>query len=541
MKSTILSLLLISAGLPLSAPAASTRNSTMHRLVAGPSGTGKTNYLNVEALKIVERGDCWGTWVFPHPQPGYQLIAELYARYGEAILERLIVERLQDMDRIIHRKYVNVSTAENDFDRMRENDEFCWQFLDMAARRRGLADLAETPVLEKYAKLAVNVYQCLDAWISESQIPRFLRPKSPAQDFAIAHCTVGPDAAELREELRRTAIFPPREQLSLLEPAERLLNALFRNAVIFARTTQPQKIDLVDFKNKCGIHIILGGNVSDDALRLHVGTDFQQTAFHAKNQQLRNGVYVVDEANNYLLIGNFESKALSTLRAFGTDCVYAVQSYDFPTEEIKNNVLINTIHVLFRQAWKSAQESAQTLLPLLDKFAVHHERVIKRQVHAGFQEIEKKGKTVSKGEHGKTESESTSSHLLPIIREVEESEPIYIPPHDQLVWLAQYLQGLPVGTCVVNEHDRAPYKYPVPLMPDLWAFSGLAQLKAEECIQLVKSQAMYEPPVRISPITRSVESGMRKSTRSSDSSGRQQSPNSSQQGFSRRKNGGGGG
>lgn len=537
MKSILLIMTLLNASSPCSAFVVSTEKASMpqleHKLIIGPSGTGKTNLIKVQAIQIARQRTHWATFAFPHPQAGEELIGELLACFGPAIQERLIVERVSDVDRVIHRRYVNRSFAQNEFDFMRENDEFCWQFLEMAARRRGLTDLAETPVLEKYAKLAISVYQSLDEWISESLIPQFLRPKSDAQQFAIDHCTLGPDAEELRRELVLISRFSVQQQITLLEPAERLLNALLRNVAIYVRTTKPQTVDFVEFKNRCGLHIILGGNISDDALRLHVGTDFQQTAFAARNRQLREGYYYVDEALNYHLLSNFESKALSTLRAFGMHCVYAIQSTDFESPEIATNVLTNTQHFIFQQAWKSSEEMAKTLLPLLNKYDVHH--TTQRQVHAGFQEIERRGKSVSKGEHGTTESESVSSHLVPIYD--ERDEPTYTPPRDQLVWLAQELQQLPVGTCIVNPRNSAPYKYAVPLMPDSWAFPGLCQIKAQECINLIKSQAIYEAPVHVSPITRSAERGTKKSWRSSGSSDAQRSHNSSRSGSSNRKSG----
>src|SRR4051794_264125 len=133
MKSILLIMTLLNASSPNSAFVVSTEKASMrqleHKLIIGPSGTGKTNLIKVQAIQIAQEGTAWATFAFPHPQAGEELIGELYAIFGPSVQKRLIIERVSDVDRVIHRRYVNRSFAKNEFEFMRENDEFCWQFL----------------------------------------------------------------------------------------------------------------------------------------------------------------------------------------------------------------------------------------------------------------------------------------------------------------------------------------------------------------------------------------------------------------------------
>lgn len=326
LKEVLMSLLVFLSFAVLLLGMAFMRGGADHRLICGRTGSGKTNFVLWELLEIAERGDEWIIAVFPHPQPGEQFVSELYARFGKAILNRLIVERLSDMDRVIMRDLIKYSAAKDPYVRLRENDEFCAHFMGVAANGRQFTTWLEHPVLEKYTKLAVRLCQNQDQWISQSLLPGSLVPKSAIANHYIDHCPL----TEVRMEFVRMTAMCLRDQLTLLEPAKRLLEQFLTSPPIIARTSKPATFNRAHFLNDAGIFVVLGGDISDDALRLLVGADFQETCFLAKKGRLtKRGYIVLDECNNYRLVGLAEAKALATMRAFGVNLWLVCQALDF--------------------------------------------------------------------------------------------------------------------------------------------------------------------------------------------------------------------
>src|SRR5262245_59988418 len=80
-----------------------------HRLIAGPTGVGKSNYVVQCALAMVEQGH-WVTFAAPHEQVGIDFISELYARYGKSVLDRLVVIDTRDMDHVVMQSFIAKST-----------------------------------------------------------------------------------------------------------------------------------------------------------------------------------------------------------------------------------------------------------------------------------------------------------------------------------------------------------------------------------------------------------------------------------------------
>lgn len=462
-----------------------------HRLIVGPTGVGKSNYVTHEALKIVEQG-YWLTFAAPHPNFGLDFIAELYARYGEQILDRLKVIDTRDLTKVIMRQFIPSSKHENQLERMLENDGYAGGFLDTVARRRkDITDIAEKPVLEKYTKLAAKLAQNQSEWFPEWWLPYAFIPKHPIYNYLVSHC----NDEEVRREFAKFVSFPVREQLSILDPIFRLLGSVLLSPPIIACTTKPVTFDKKAHLDKGGITVILGGK-SHDATSVMIGSDFQETMFLANQGLARPGFYIVDEALNYKQIGTYESRILSTIRYKGVSVWYIVQSFDFPSDEIRNNVLQNTDHVWFRQGTKEmATYAAEDMLGAIDRNAVHHVDKTTRQIHLGFKSITRTNRGVSRTDEGKrTHTENVSESAEPIYGEQVEERAVYEAPSDQLVWSAQDMQKLPVGTFWFREQNRTPVKMSVPLLRDSWAFPGLKERKVEECLTLLKQRPEYQAP-----------------------------------------------
>lgn len=346
-----------------------------HRVYTGPTGAGKTNKAMIDALDAVELG-YYLTFAAAHPQPGLDFISELYARYGTAILNRLLVIDLRDITKVVMTQFIRSSDDPDILKRMDENEVYAEQLLDAIRRRRpDIKTWDDRPTLYEGAKLAIALYQNKDTWYPESWLPDAFTKRHPKQNFIVEH-----SPKELANELLAYNTLPPREQESSSKAIRRLLKGNFGIAGIIARTSKQPTFDKKSHLNRGGITVILGGG-SAQAASVVIGADFTETMFLAKEGLDRRGVYIVDEALNYNLIGEYESKILSTIRWRGVSIWYIVQSFDFPSIEIKNNVLQNTDHYWFRQGtWEMAMEAAKDLLGVLDEYKVHHEEEVKRMI-----------------------------------------------------------------------------------------------------------------------------------------------------------------
>jgi hypothetical protein len=503
--------------------------SMAHRLISGMTGSGKTNYMLVELVREAIAGQCAIIAVFPHRKAGIDFIATLYGFLGEYLFQRLLIEDLQDINSVVMRSFIQKSHLQG-LERNKENELYLSAVQEMIFRRRtDIKDLAEHPVLEKYTRIAIRAFQELDTWIPEWMIPFVLQPKHPHFGYIRAHV----QDEEIQYELEQMASMAPREQFQLLEPGARVLTSMYGNATIKARTSRIQTFDKRAFLNHGGILVVLGGDVSDDAIRTFTASDFQETYRLVKSGLDRPVIWACDEVNNYYLIGNAESKAMATVRGLGKgmELWIATQALNFPNDDITSNVLTNTDHFWFLNGDpKTVELAARDLAGSFDEQKVHHKRSVQR--HAGFKEVKRIGKSTSRREDGKdgylsAEGETESIQLVP--QYVMEDEDVYQSGAEQLVWQNVEIQRLKVGECFIRERGCAPYKTYIKLLPDPWIFPGLAQEKAQQCLQTVKKLSCYETPTITLP-----ESETREPSTSSPSTLRVV-PNSQGQESTRRK------
>lgn len=480
--------------------AAPTSNKMGHRLICGPTGTGKTVYAIQEMLKVIFDGH-WVCFAAPHRKAGLDLISELYKRYGKAILSRLKVIDVEKNDKTIMQRLILSSTNPNVFDRMTENEMYASAFMDTVARRRkDITDLAEKPTFEKYTRLTARLAQSQDQWFPEWWLPYAFIPKHQIHTYLVSHCT----DPETKREFEMFKSFPVREQLSILDPVYRLLIGVLGSPPVLKMSTRPETVDWKAHYESGGITIILGSDSMAEATGVVIGTHYQKIVFFAHQGIVRPGYFVCDEAINYKQIGTSESHILSMIRWRGVSVWYIIQSRDYPSPEIGSNVEQNTDHVVFRQGTSEmAMWAANNFLGALNEYKIHHHDTVKRQVHKGFDTVSRKTKGVSKNHEGnETHTENVGESLVPIYGEEIEERPVYQSPADQLVWLAQKIQQLPVGTCWIREHNRAPFEFAVPWIADSWTVPGLKKRKIAECLNLLYQRPEYQvPELKVPEIT----------------------------------------
>lgn len=458
-----------------------------HRVISGKTGSGKTNFALNEMMDVVYQGTHWLTFVAPHEKAAVDFVAELYAQFGEYILSRLVIEPLGDTDSVIMRQIIQKSDSTDYWQRKQENDAFCEAMISLMAARRKMTDFFERPSLEDVSTLAIQLYQNQDVWWPEYLLPQALHPKNPISKFALDHCT----DLEIRERLSEKINVSPSVAETSTKPVARMLELLI--GALKARTCQPQIWDKKEFHNNAGIFIIVANGCSIDALRTYTFSEFQQCVSWMKSGQIGPGVFVVDEVANYSLAGMFEARAFNTTRGSGLSIWHIVQSPDYHNDDVTEAILDNSDHYVFQQgSSKSAKYFAEDLLPVLDEYKVHH--TTKKRIDRDPILERRKGKTITKRDDGgKTESETIGEHYVPDFE--YEDENVYQSGNEQVLWLAQKLQKQPRGSYFYKTSSAAGQAR-AELFHDSWAFPGLKEAKYLECLQKVKSSAIYQEPTR---------------------------------------------
>lgn len=460
-----------------------------HVLTAGPTGAGKSNFLIwwILLLFMLRIGM---TVVLPHWPPARDLIAEIFARLKERTIGLLIVEDAGEMLRVIARRFIHFSTDDNILIQMRDDRQFEERALEPCLARMTEKNLADSPAKEKYARLAIRTVQDANrngANIPDSDVCYVIVPGHPAYAKALRFCT----RQDVIRELRLIADMPTREYMTMVESAVRLLEPVYQSPTVIARTQNPPTFDWAAFHRAGGIHIITKGAASDEDFRVLQNADFLTKYRLALAGQLGEHRYCIDEVNNYGLANNFVARALSTTRFVKFFIHLLVQLFDWPTEEIGRNVLSNTSHVIFQQQDpEMAAFFSRDLMGNLSRNAVHHYDTTTRQVHDGFDEIEKvsKGKTSKGGS-----SETVSTQLVARYKEVPESRPVYEAPEHQVFWQAQALGQLPVGHCWIKELRKPPVFLQVPLVRPSF-FTHTVEDKVSQCLTMLLASAPYETP-----------------------------------------------
>ena len=456
-----------------------------HRLYSGKTGSGKTNAVLNDMMEVVYGGQHWITFVAPHEKAAVDFVSELYAQFGEEILSRLVVEQLGDTELVIPRQFIQRSDDQDYWKRQQENDAFTEAMLSLMAARRKMTDFFERPSLEEVSTLTIQLYQNQDVWWPEHLLPQALQPRSPIHKFAVQHCT----DPEVKERFSDKVNVAPSVAETSTKPVGRMLELLLSNYAMKARTGIQQTWNKIDFHNRAGIFVIVANGCSIDALRTYTFAEFHQVSNWIKRGVIGPGVFVVDEVANYQLAGSYEAKAFATLRGSGMSIWHIVQSTNYPTEEITEAILDNSDHFVFLQgSAKMSQLFAGDLLPVLDEYKVHH--TTKKRVDRPMQAVTRITKT--KGDKG--ESESKSEVLVADFDVVDES--VYQTGNEQVLWLAQKLQKLPRGHYYYKTSRNGAGRAKAELFPDSWAFPGLKEAKYLECLQLLKTQAIYQQPTR---------------------------------------------
>ncbi len=464
-----------------------------HRVISGKTGSGKTNFVLNEMMDVIYRGTHWLTFIAPHEKAAIDLAAELYSQFSDSILPRLVIERLVDTDKVIFREIIQKSDSEDEWQRQQENDAFAENMISLMAARRKKTDFYENPSLQEISQLAIACYQNQDVWWPEYLLSQVLDPKTAISKFALQHCM----DEEVRDRLIQKINVPPSVAETSTRAVARMLDLQLGNTAIRARTSGPQIFDKRAFHNNCGIFVIVANGCSMDALRTYVSIEFQQTVAWMKNGEIGPGVFVVDEVANYQLAGMFEARAFNTMRGSGLNIWHIVQSPDYQNDDVTEAILDNSDHFVFQQgSAKSAKYFAEDLLETLDEYKVHHTTV--QQVHDGYDFIDRRTSSSSMRitDDGAQTTHGESFGQAPIAKYRQESIPSYQAGNEQVLWLTRKIQSLPRGRYFYKTSRGGAGSAKAKLFRNSWAFPGLKEAKYLECLQKIKTSAIYQQPIR---------------------------------------------
>ncbi len=468
-----------------------------HRKIVGSSGRGKTNYLSWRILTLADQGDTGIACFFPHRKAGEEVLLHLEER---GHIDRVVVHDIRNVESVLPKVIIRISTKPEGYARDAENEEYRDAFLDLTIRRRkDIEELEERPMIEKYSKLALDVYTNLDftgLWLPPFEIPNILVKDSDVQLWALRNCT----HERIREDLRRAAALNGHEQVSHVLPAERHLAGLLNNAVMRASCSVRPIFDAPSHLKECstgepGIYVSIGGG-SDKATSLHMGNDLSQIAIDARqNPSEQERVTITDETTNYGLYGAADARNQATLRGFNVGQEFATQSYDFPTDAITRGYRQNADSVIFGcDDFEQALECAKDLARGLDEYKVHHTTQTTKQ-RTKHKEMERVTKGKWSGPDGAGgSSENVSVTLVPEVEEYVELQDQYQQGNEQFLWLAQQIMSLEVGEAIFQLGTGKPFKRMVPYVPPLCAYPEDFQPEAERCLESILTDGPYRRP-----------------------------------------------
>jgi hypothetical protein len=142
-----------------------------------------------------------------HPRC-YSLIAELRSWMGDNVDTLLRVEVLEDMDKVLPRPGIEVSTDENWWKREKENREHRGAKMLAFANNRGKDTFIEFPGINNMAPFGLACYQDLDCWkkgefVAESVLTEALEPGNDTWAYVLQHM----QTPNLKAKLQRQSVY----------------------------------------------------------------------------------------------------------------------------------------------------------------------------------------------------------------------------------------------------------------------------------------------------------------------------------------------
>lgn len=468
----------------------------LNTLVIGGSQGGKsTSVLALDFVPTVEAGYC-STFLFdPHNDLG-QKAAEWATWFCP---ERLLVERLGNLDWVCSAGFIEPSKSLNDIVKESENRNKAKIFAEVLASSQG-ASLKDQPLKKEW------IHAALMLWLFQHDpkplwfLPHAFRPNTPYFNAMIANC----ENMEMVWKFEMLTRFNSTVALyNAVGPSARLLDELFNEMAFLLRTEAT--FDLESFIEHQGVFILMGGG--DDA----VGPDTIRALMRAFNHKIDEIVIkrwhalgvptfvkvYIDEAANFNLLGYDDAERMGQTMKMGRSSTVISQTPDFGDERTNDSIDQNCPRKIYHRCGsaKIAKLCAENLKTTIDPNRVKQIHTTKRQKNVGFDTTTQTTKGKYKGSGGEGESENTQVIRTPIYEELTEERIELMPLSEQNELNEADLlggqRGLQIGECFFSNGGYVS-RMKVKKLEDVWTWPGLGKEKLEELIELRRQQGAYK-------------------------------------------------
>ena len=432
----------------------------MNTLVVGMTQSGKST------AELVRLSRLKGAVVVldPHNNLAVKYMEYLACRKS---MRNVVYDDLARTDKVLHWPFLEPSQRTG-IEGAKENDGRGRAFADILCRRRGL-DISKTPLIEEWAIAAIKLWMYQRKPRPLPDIVYAFKPRHPKFMKLVEHCERREIANKFHDLFRSSRVSPIRVR-GEVGAAERLFEATLHAPGFMIRCDGG--FDYKAILDADGKIIIGGDRENRNATRVVMSAIIQLVIGYVR----RGGKpvrIVVDEANNYELIGQPELDSLAEDSKAGLSWDILVQSLDFDSAMITDRVLTNCDrHEWFRCSSESAKQAAFDVgVPTADPYKVHHVDKKTKQLHDGYDWAEKRSTSTQTGkstsdpnlvelfENRRTQSRTgftsgTSEQALGRFRTIEEETVHYENLKDQILLRQQKIMTQNVGQRTVRIGGR---------------------------------------------------------------------------------------
>ena len=308
-----------------------------NKFACGSTRSGKSEGELPEIVAAAKRRDLAIVCCDPHPRSlAWKALQQLAARGHQS---RIIFDQLPHFGRVPGYQFLVPSKARNPYRRESQNEQTARQFADILCRRGNRGSLSSAPLTEEWTMKATQLLLAQRSPRPASDLRYAFQPDHPIQKLLIRNCTDKLIAFEFSQ------IASGKTKRGQYAPAARLIEGVCGSPAFRARCGNTFAME--PFLDDGGMLLVEGG---EDG----VAPEVSQTIMSSIVMKVINYVrkrptpfprvlLVLDEATNANLVSSHEAAALAECQKMGLDIHILVQLLDFPTADICNAVLSNSV------------------------------------------------------------------------------------------------------------------------------------------------------------------------------------------------------
>jgi len=462
----------------------------------GATRTGKSTAVTKDIVEYAIRGEGGAAVFDPHSTMAKEIAGHLVS-HGIPFL----YEKLAETDRVLAFPFMKKSKHKDPWLQQAENEESIRAFGDILVRRRGMQGMQNTPLIEEWIMAALELWMHQNEPVRLTELQHCFRPHHKTFIKLVQNC----ENDYIKWKFHNLTRMSETALRGETGAAQRILNAVFRSPAFALRCDG--NFPIGEFLDEGGIVLfegksLEGKSISDDAIRTSFGALGLQIIQHVRTRTGGKRIrMVLDEANNFGLVGWYEMRALAEGQKMGFDVDISVQSLDFPTPEILDGVLTNCQrHEWFRPgaARIGLAGSLDLGVPSIDEYKIHHKDVRGRQINIGWEDTTTTGKgSWDSDEDRSGSSTSENNGYRAKFGETTETTDHYQGLNDQVLIFQRDLMRLKVGERFVKDVGEVWKEYVTPLKEPYPCMPGLKRKRTEAAIDQIRQGAEFTGGIAI--------------------------------------------